>query len=641
MGTEIFLIFAGLLLIFDLVLLSVFKSGKRGKADYGVIVAIFAFILVLASYGRLLQAFISDEFSLVGVYYYSSSGLSIFSKIYASWGGAQGSMLFLAFILSVFYLAMRIKAYKNKDNLYVFATKVLNVILLVFLVVSLFKNPFEQFSVTPVEGKGLNPQLQTFWMIIHPPIIFIAYAFVLFAYALTLSAMRNNRGWSELKLLRGSTYAAWLLLSFGIALGGVWAYEVLGWGGYWAWDPVETASLLPWFFLTALFYVNHITKSKSFSREFMILLTFASLVFLSALTRGGVTQSVHSYAISPVGSIMMVFALGMIIYFFYLKRLKRQPLFKLEFDKSYLHSRSAFIIFGALIFIAMVCFVGLAFPNFSYNYWTFPFVLALIAGLIGYSLNENAPFARLVLLTIGGLAAGFVASLLPLNLHILASLGIPLAVIAVLTTFYKTVQLAWRKSVKRFGRNLMHLGVILILLGVFVSAGAKTSTTFTDVRLNSSVEEMGVKLMITDFSVGSSQSRVYHEQLDDLIPEHSFLEADTTVQYLGNTYHRTLRADFYPNYGLVLRPLIISTLTGDLYVHFNYTESMSTSVVEALREETVLPNTVDIMVQTSPLIYLLWAGIGVMFLGIATQLFAEIKPTGTRALHQKKVRTQI
>jgi c-type cytochrome biogenesis protein CcmF len=637
MGTEIFLIFAALLLIFDLVLLSVFKSGKRGKVDYGLILTIFAFILVLASYGRLLQAFMNNQFSLIGVYYYSSTGLSLFSKIYASWGGAQGSMLFLAFILSIFYLIVRIKAYKSNDNFYLFTTKILNVILLVFLVISLFKNPFEQFTVTPIEGKGLNPQLQTFWMIIHPPVIFVAYSFVLFAYALTLSAMRNNRGWSDLKLLRGSTYAAWLFLSFGIALGGVWAYEVLGWGGYWAWDPVETASLLPWFFLTALFYVNHITKSKSFSREFMILLTFASLVFLSALTRGGVTQSVHSYAISPVGPIMMAFALGMVFYFFYLKRFKRQPLFKLKVDKNSLQSRSAFIIFWTLIFIALVCFVGLAFPNFSYNYWTFPFVLALIAGLIGYSLNENALFARLVLLTIGGLAAGFVVSLLPLHLHILASLGIPLVVIAVLTTFYKTVQVARRRSVKRFGRNLMHLGVILILLGVFVSAGAKTSATFTDVRLNSSMEEMEVELTITDFSVGSSQSQVYYEQLDDLIPEHSFLEAGTTIHYLGRTYHRTLRADFYPNYGLVLRPLIISTVTGDLYMHFDYTEAMSTSLVEALREETALPDNMDIMAQTSPLIYLLWAGIGVMVLGIATQLFAEIKPTGTRDLHQKKL----
>jgi cytochrome c-type biogenesis protein CcmF len=626
MESEIFLIFAGLLLVFDLILLSVIKRGKQAKSDYGIYAAIMAFILILASYGRFSQAFISNDFSFIGVYSYSSSGLSIFSKIYASWGGARGSMIFLAFILSIIYLIFRVKTHKSRrDDFSVFTTRILNVILLVFLVVSLVGNPFEQYSVMPVEGLGLNPQLQTFWMIIHPPIIFAAYAFVVLAYALTLAAMRNNRDFSELKLLRISAYTAWLLLSVGIALGGVWAYEVLGWGGYWAWDPVETASLLPWLFLTALFYLNHIAKSRSYSREFMILLTFSSLVFLSALTRGGAAQSVHSYAISPVGPIMMTFALGMILYFFYLKRPKRQPLFKLNVNKASLKARSSFIIFWALIFIALVCFVGLTFQNFSYNLWTFPFVAILIIGLIGYSLNERAPLARLLLLTIGGLVAGFVVALLPSDLHIIASLGVPLLVVAVLMAFYRLIQVTRQKSSRQFGRSLMTLGIVLILLGVFISAGAKTSASFTDVKLNSPVEDLGVRIEVTNLSVGTSQSRVYYQQLDDLIPEYAFLKADSTVKYLGKTYHKTLRADFYPNYGLVLRPLIIPTEIGDLYIHLEYTEEMETSLVEALREETVLPDITNISVQTSPLIYVLWAGIITMVLGITTQLFIELK----------------
>jgi cytochrome c-type biogenesis protein CcmF len=631
MQYELFLIFAGLLLFLDLILLSAVKREKKLKSDYGVYAAILAFILILASYGRLLQAFITNDFSFVGVYSYSSSGLPLLSKIYASWGGASGSMLFLAFLLSVFYVIVRIKSYKNRDDFWVFTTKILNITLLVFLIVSLVKNPFEQFSVTPIEGKGLNPQLQTFWMFIHPPIIFGGYAFVLLAYALTLASMKNNRDFSNLKPLKVSTYAAWLLLSVGIALGGVWAYEVLGWGGYWAWDPVETASLLPWLFLTALFYLNHIAKNKSFSREFMILLTFASLVFLSALTRGGATQSVHSYAISPVGPIMMGFALGMIFYFFYLKKSIRQPLFKMDVNRSSLRSRSSFIIFWVLILIAVVCFVGLAFQDFSYNYWTFPFVILLIAGLIGYSLNEKAPFARVILLTIGALVAGFFATLLPLHIHILASLGVPLLVLAVLIASYNLVQISRRKSVRDFGRSLMNLGLILILLGVFVSAGAKTSSDVTNVGLNSPVESLGAKIEVTKFSVGASQSMVYYQQLDDLVPEYSFLDVESTVQYMGRTYHSTLKADYYPNYGLVLRPQIISTEAGDLYIHLNYTDSMSTSLVEALRGETIIPDTVDIVVQTSPLIYLLWTGIAVMILGIATQLLFKLKHTGVQS----------
>ena len=626
MEFEIFMIFAGLLLFFDLIWLSRIKHEKKQR-DMGVYAAILAFILLVVSYGRLLQAFIGNDFSFVGVYAYSSSGLSLFSKIYASWGGARGSMLFLSLILSTFYMILRIKAYKNRDNFWVFASKILNIILLVFIIVSLVKNPFEQYPVTPVEGQGLNPQLQTFWMIIHPPIIFGAYAFVLLAFALTLSAMKNSRDYSSLKVLKGSVYAAWLLLSVGIALGGVWAYEVLGWGGYWAWDPVETASLLPWLFLTAMFYLKPTTKTKSFTREFMILLTFASLVFLSALTRGGGTQSVHSYAISPVGPIMMTFAVGMIAYFFYIERQKKQPLFKMEEYKTSVHSRSGTIIFWSLMLIAAVCFVGLAFQDFSYNYWTFPFVLGLIAGLIGASLDEKAPFARVVLLTIGGLAAGFVVLLLQLQLHILAGLGIPLTVVAVLVAGYSVVRSVRQKSEVRFGRSVITLGLVLILLGVFVSAGAKTSGSITDLNQDSSAESLGVTIEVSDFSVGASQSMVYYQNLEGLVPEYSFLNVDATVEYVGRMYHRTLQADYYPNYGLVLRPQIIGTETGDIYIHLDYTEEMSTSLVQALRDEIIIPDTVNIAIQTSPMIYILWIGIAVLILGIATQLIVELKHT--------------
>jgi cytochrome c-type biogenesis protein CcmF len=626
MESEIFIIFTGLLLFFDLIFLSTRKKAKTQKGDYGIYTTILGFISLLTAYGRFLHAFISNDFSFVGVYQYSSSGLSLLSKIYASWGGARGSMLFLALLLSTFYVIIRIKTHKNPDNqFWVFATKVFVIILLVFIIVSLVKNPFEQYSVAPVEGRGLNPQLQTFWMFIHPPIIFGAYAFVLLVFALTLSVLKNNQDYSSIGLLKCSTHAAWLLLSIGIALGGVWAYEVLGWGGYWAWDPVETASLLPWLFLTAMFYMRPTTKRKSYSREFMILLTFASLVFLSALTRGGATQSVHSYAISPVGPIMMTFAVGMISYFFYLKKSKKQPLFKMEDYKTSVHSRSATIIFWALMLISVVCFVGLAFQDFSYNYWTFPFVILLIVGLVGYSLNEKAPFVRVLLLTVVGLIAGVVVFLLPLQFHILASLGIPLIFLVGLIAGYNVVRVARRKLAVDFGRAIITLGIILILLGVFISAGAKTSGNITNVELNSPVEKMGVQINITDISVGASQDSVYYQQLDDLVPEFSFLDLDVTIEYMGRIYHKTMQADYYPNYGLVLRPQIIGTVIGDLYLHIEYTENMSTSLVEALRNDNIIPETVDIALQTSPMIYLLWIGIAVMVVGIAIQFIVEVK----------------
>ena len=630
MSTELFLIFSLLLLFFDLIFLTLSKKLKNQKRDYVVYTSILAFIFLIYSYGRFLYAFISNDFSLIEVYSYSSSGLSFFSKIFASWGGARGSMLFLALIISIFYIVIRIKTNKNRNNYWIFATIILNIILLVFLIVSLVKNPFEQFAVTPIEGKGLNPQLQTFWMIIHPPIIFGAYSCVLLSFSLTLSAIKNNLNYSSLKLLKTSTYIAWLLLSIGIALGGVWAYEVLGWGGYWAWDPVETASLLPWLFLTAMFFLNPVTKKESSSREFMILLTFASLVFLSALTRGGSTQSVHSYAISPVGPIMMVFATGMILYFFYIQRSRNQPLFRMKDYSSSIHSRSAFIIFWSFICIVIVCFIGLWVQNFSYNYWTFPFVASLIIGLIGYSLNKKSPFARVILITISGLVLGFVLSLLLKEIHILASLAIPLVTITTLMTVYSIIRLIKQRLITNLGRNLINLGIVLILLGVLISAGTKNSNNLTNVKLNSPTETLGLTIEITDISIGVSQNTIYFEQLDELIPEYSYLQVKSTINYNELMYHKNLEADYYPNYGLVIRPQIIPTALGDLYIHLDFTENMTTSLIEALREEIIIPETLNFTIQTSPMIYVLWIGIITIVLGIGTDLLIEIKQSSIK-----------
>jgi hypothetical protein len=132
---------------------------------------------------------------------------------------------------------------------------------------------------------------------------------------------------------------------------------------------------------------------------------------------------------------------------------------------------------------------------------------------------------------------------------------------------------------------------------------------------------------VTDISVGASQSMIYYQELNGLIPEYTFLNVDTTIVYMDRTYHRTLQADYYPNYGLVLRPQIIGTETGDIYIHLDYTENISTSLIQALRNEIIVPDTVKIAIQTSPMIYILWTGIAVMILGIITQLLVELKHT--------------
>jgi cytochrome c-type biogenesis protein CcmF len=623
-----FLIAAALLSFSDFAFLSMSKLHKDRKIRYDFFFVILAFALIVICYALFLQAFLGNNFSLIEVYSHSSSGLPLMSKVYASWGGARGSMLFLTFLLGMFYLAIRFLTWKKPDRFNITASQVFSIVVVVFLAICLVKNPFERFVVPPVEGKGLNPQLQTFWMAIHPPIVFAAYAFVLLSYTLTLASMKASRELSNIKIFRTSTYMSWLLLTIGIALGGIWAYEVLGWGGYWAWDPVETASLLPWLFLTAYFLFNSLFRKRSFTQEFMILITFASLVFLSALTRGGFTQSVHSYSISPVAPIMIAFSVAMISYFFYLRRVRRQPLFKLDVKRT-AASRSAFIGFCALMFIAIVCFAGLAFPNFSYNLWAFPFVMVVVAALIGCSFTEKTPFVRLLLIVIGTLAAGLFMVLIQFPaINILAVLSLPLLSVAFLTVFYKLIQVTRKKSIKLFGQILMYVGIIVLLIGVFVSAGAKSTETITNAEIDTPFESLNAKLEIANFTISNSQSTVHNEQLDAVVPEHSSISGDITIQCFGKTYQRSLHASFYPNYGLVIRPLILTTETGDVYVHFDYSDQMYESLTQALTGNIVIPESVAVTLQISPVIYLVWTGISLMVVSIMIQAVIDLKQKG-------------
>jgi cytochrome c-type biogenesis protein CcmF len=631
-----FLFAAAVLILIDLTLVTISKSKSKRQNAAGFLATTLAFALILASYALLLQAFILNDFQIIGVYSYSSSSASLLSKIYASWAGAGGSMFFLTILLSIVYFALRISALRKPERFNTSTCRVFGFILLIFIVICLLRSPFEAYPDIPIEGRGLNPQLQSLWMAIHPPIVFSAYAFVVLAYALTLACVRTGRELDTSKLLKTSTYMAWLLLTLGIALGGVWAYEVLGWGGYWAWDPVETASLLPWLFLTAYFIVRGISKNKfSLTKEFMIMITFASLIFLSALTRGGFTQSVHSYAISAVGPIMLTFAIAMIAYFFYLQKHRRIPLFKLTADKASLTSRSSYLGFWALIFIATVCLVGLAFPNFNYNLWTFPFVLMFVTALIGFSLDEKTHYARLLIIVPVALGAGAVITLIGFpDINILTTLTIPLLALAFSTLLYKILKSIRRKSLQTFGQGLLSISIIILLLGVFISAGAKNTITINDAKTNTPIEAMQLRIQLSNLTLSNNSAKVYNEQLDAVIPECSTFNANAIIQRSERTYSGTLTANFYPNYGLVLRPFIISTEIGDVYLHLEYTDSLYYALIQTLNGNSAIPEEISITIQTNPMIYLVWAGVALMIIGMSVEFAGNL--TGKKKAQDTK-----
>lgn len=645
---ELFLIFASLMLFFDLIQLSKAKPREKRKLEYGFYAATLACGLIVTSYLMLVQAFLSDDFSLKEVYSYSSSGLPAASKLYATWGGASSSMLFLTFLIGILYFVYRFRTYEKRSTFNIAAYRILNFILIFFLIITLMNSPFERFPTAPMDGKGLNPLLQTFWMFAHPPVIFAGYVFIIFAFVLTLASMSTREN-VDYRVSRLVLQAAWLTTTLGIAIGGLWAYEVLGWGGYWAWDSVETASLLPWLALTAYFHLGTFEKRESLAKELMILVSFVTVIFATSLTRGGLVVSVHAFGISPIGPVLLLFALAMILCFFGLKRKIKKPLYGFRIKRSSLFSICLFIGFWSLIFLLLISLWGIAFPLLIglfreapqstsaefYNNWSFPFAMAFVAALIGCSMYEKIHFKKFAALVAVALGVGVVlVQAQQPTPNMLANLGIPLLIVALCAVIYRLVQALppKRRSFRLFGRSLLHLAIVVTLIGVFISSTTKQESEVRDVKPNTTIETLGLRMELKNFTVYIGTGNVHSIQWGRCVPEYSALKMDVVIDYEGRIYDAALWIRLYTLYGIVSKPLIITTQTGDIYVHMSHTESMYDSLVQALMGTPVLPEDLIVTVEIIPMVYLVWTGIALLSIGVSIPLIKElVRPARKKA----------
>jgi len=270
-------------------------------------------MMVLASIG-LWTALLTHDFSLK---YVASNTSANMPKVYvfaAFWGGQAGSMLFWALILSVYSaIAIRFVPVKARD-LVPWACGTLAVILVFFIATVCFKaNPYDRLSFVPADGRGMNPQLQNPGMAIHPPNLYLGYVATSIPFAFAIAALVTRRLDAEwLGIVRRWSLLSWFFLTIGITLGMWWAYVELGWSGYWAWDPVENASLLPWLTGTAFLHSIMIQEKRGMLRKWNVVLvvtTFLLAIFGTFITRSGIIESVHSFAQSPVGSWFATFFL--------------------------------------------------------------------------------------------------------------------------------------------------------------------------------------------------------------------------------------------------------------------------------------------------------------------------------------------
>ncbi len=248
----------------------------------------------------------SHDFEVKYVYEHVSTFLKPAYVMAAFWAGLEGSQLLWLWMLAIFtgVLVWRPSTWDRELRPYAMAVLAITQAFFALLLV-VFTNPFELLSSVPAEGVSLNPLLQNFWMIIHPPIIFAAYALWTIPFAYAIAALVTGR--LDAVWLRGTrrwTLAAWASLGVGILVGAWWAYLELGWGGYWGWDPVENSSLIPWLVGTAFVHTAIIQDRRDMFRAWNVLLatlTFVLTIFATFVTRSGLIQSVHAFAKSPIG----------------------------------------------------------------------------------------------------------------------------------------------------------------------------------------------------------------------------------------------------------------------------------------------------------------------------------------------------
>ena len=376
-----------------------FVGGRKERGDLVLsaeksVYAVF-FLLILTSAG-IITAFLTDSFEYWYVANYSNRELPTFYKVAGLWAGQRGSLVFWALLLSFFSSAA---VFTNRTKNREFMPYVVGVLLTIssfFLVVLLFAdvNPFERLPFAPADGRGLNPQLQNYWMTIHPPTLYLGFTSFTIPFAFAMSALLSGKldaRW--LVITRRWILLSWFFLANGIIFGMRWAYEMLGWGGFWFWDPVENASLLPWLTATAFLHSIQIQENRGMLKVWnmgLVTLTFLLTIFATFLTRSGLIESVHTFAENTTIAFIFLTFMGVMAGLSALLIAWRYPLLKSENQiQSFLSRESAFL-FNNLILL------GAAFSIF----WGTLFPL-ITEGLTGQAIAVGPPFFNRVNLPIG------------------------------------------------------------------------------------------------------------------------------------------------------------------------------------------------------------------------------------------------
>ena len=576
----------------------------------------------------LMYLILSHNFQVAYVYNYSSTDLPLHYLIATFWGGQEGTFLLWIFFGAIFGTILTKKSgIFEKGNLFFF-----NLIQLGVLLILLKRSPFVLLPDVPTEGVGLNPLLQNYWMTIHPVVMFVGFASTGVPFVFALSALLLKEYDSWLNYVFPWAIFSFLALGTALTMGGFWAYEVLGWGGYWGWDPVEIAAFMPWLTGTAFLHSVMIQEKRGMLKHWnmvLVILTYCLVIFGTFLTRSGVLSSVHAFAQSAIGPAFFGF-IGLSFAASLALLLSRWNELRGENQLTSLLSRENLFLLNNLLFVSILvaCFWGVIFPLISelftgqkvtvgppfYERTTGPMFAGLlllmgIAPLSAWGRTAGRSLGRLI---VWPLAASLVV---PLGLALsgthnpAALLGFWLAAFVTLVTLsefwrgalarrriYKEAlpvalwNLAGRNR-RRYGGYIIHLGVVLMAIGII---GVELYQQETQGTLAEGQQITLGKYVMTYDSLAEFNAP------DDRLVARAVTTIYRDGQKVAELYPR--RDFYYVSQQPMTIPGVYSSLEGDFYVLLVGWEPIGSSGA-------------TFKIYLNPLINFLWGGSLVFILG--------------------------
>jgi cytochrome c-type biogenesis protein CcmF len=543
------------------------------------------FLMVALAFFSLMLAFLVNDFSLRYVAENSNSHLPWIYRLCAVWGGHEGSILLWVFSLALWSVAITL--FNRRLDLVVMA-RILAVLgfisagFLLFLIT--LSNPFVLTSGL-TDGRDLNPLLQDPGLVFHPPLLYMGYVGFSVTFAFAIAALLNKRidsKWAS--QVKPWVLSAWCFLTLGIISGSWWAYRVLGWGGWWFWDPVENASLLPWLAGTALIHSLLVLEKQELLKTWVILLailTFALSLIGTFIVRSGILVSVHAFTVDPWRGVFMLGLLGVIVaaalllYGFRIKYFKTNP-YSLAFlsketlliGNNVLLSVSVFTVLLGTLYPLVIEVLGLGklsvgAPYFNIVFMPFSFLILFLMGVSYWTNGKKTEWQRVLINAICLLASALVITVFLLisftrALQWKVVLGLSLALWILLSTL-QTLWKCQRKKLTirqilqtRGGMLLAHLGVAVSAIGIILSSAYSLQR---DVRMT-----IGDTLQLGEYQF---KLRSVHD-----LNGPNYMGAEAKLQLVNQTVsYLKAQLRYYPISDMALsKPAIDTNLWRDLYV---------------------------------------------------------------------------